>query len=100
MIIHKRNAKDERCIKMFNSYQLYTYHVNANKQALPVCYCVCHNPYSVYFCRVQLGYPNFFMVATKLSLRKKNSGNITERGFGSCEKALKKIGPRMGGAKK
>ena len=50
--------------------------------------------------RVQLGYPNFFMVATKLSLRKKISGNITERGFGSCEKALKKIGPRMGGAKK
>ena len=84
---------------MFNPYQLYTYHVNENKQALPVCYCICYNPYSVYFYQVQLGYPNFFMVAIKQSSKKKILGNITERRFSSCEKALKKIGPRMGGAK-
>ena len=34
------------------SYQLYTCHVNENKQALPVCYCVCYNLYSIYLCRV------------------------------------------------
>ena len=42
----------------------------------------------------------FSMVVTKLSLSKAISGNLTEGGRGSCEKTFKKIGPRLGGAKK
>ena len=72
MIIHKRNAQDEECIQRFNSYQLYTCHVNENKQALPVCHCICYYPYSVYFFMVVRGGATQWLGGAVAPAKKKN----------------------------